>query len=215
MRKMEEKKGKIVRHIQSARQWLERAEHAVNSESSARGELDLILAKAEVQLAQEKRSCAAELPAKIMAYVLRPKSILTIALGGVAASMLFIPYLWMHFSQDVNMPVVHSFQTKIQLEAPAIPALYAPSEITMPHYDSLGNSQIPQGEQKEASKSPAPLLPVTKGHTVVAQSTAEPVDAVQSPKTSVQTTSAQPMSVSEQEIRMLMRTAERVLKSTN
>jgi hypothetical protein len=205
MRKTEEKKGNIVRHIQSARQWLERAEHAVNTESAARGELDLILARAEVQLAQEKRSGTAELPAKIITYALRPQNLLAISLGGLAVCVLLIFNTWNNYGQGVNMPAVHLLQSKAQIEVPAARELNTPLAIAPPGQDGRNISEMPRSENKNSFDNPAPSLPYEKSDVAVVRSTGEPAKTVQ----------AQTTSVSEQEIRMLMRTAERVLRSPN
>lgn len=204
MGKMEEKKGNVVRHIQSARQWLERAEHAVNTECAARGELDLILARAEVQLAQEKRNSTAEMPTKIIAYALRPQNLSAIALGGLAVCVLLTFNIWNNFGQGVNIPAVHSFQSKTQIEVSKANELNTSSAIAPPVQDGREISEIPRSESKSTLDNPAPSLPA-KSDAQAVRSTEESVNMVQ----------ARTTSVSEQEIRVLMRTAERVLKSPN
>lgn len=204
MRKHEEKKGHIVRHIQSARQWLERAEHAVNTERATRGELDLILAKAEVQLAQEKRSSAKEMPHQIMTYVFRPQNMFALGLGGLAVCVLLIFNMWHNFGQDAKIPAAHSLQNKTQYEVPAAMEANTPSAMVSSLEEGQENSGIPPGKNQGPSDDSASFLPAAKSNTTAVRSVSEPAAMVQ-PQTTP---------VSEQEIRMLMRTAERALKNT-
>lgn len=205
MGKIEEKKGNIVRHIQSARQWLERAEHAVNTERSARGDLDLLLARAEVQLAQEKRSADTEIPSRIMAYVLRPQNMLFIALGGMAVSILLIFNMWHNPMQGVNMYAAFAGKNKSATEFSASRDLNRPVANALPAPGKQGNEEFPGETRNETSENHAPLLHTTKSDSAVVQPVEEPVPVA---------AQSQPTSVSEQEIRVLMRTAERVLKDT-
>nr|WP_092071083.1 hypothetical protein [Dendrosporobacter quercicolus]NSL48474.1 hypothetical protein [Dendrosporobacter quercicolus DSM 1736]SDM18067.1 hypothetical protein SAMN04488502_102416 [Dendrosporobacter quercicolus] len=48
-------KQRMSRHLRSARQWLTRAEESFDKESNIRAELDLMLAQAELQHAQEAK----------------------------------------------------------------------------------------------------------------------------------------------------------------
>lgn len=48
-------KQRMSRHLQSARQWLTRAEESIDKESDIRAELDLMLAQAELQHAKEAK----------------------------------------------------------------------------------------------------------------------------------------------------------------
>lgn len=50
---MADLKGNMFRHLRSARQWLTRAEESFDKNSAIRGELDLLLAQAELQHARE------------------------------------------------------------------------------------------------------------------------------------------------------------------
>lgn len=205
MKKPEEKKGNIVRHIQSARQWLEHAEHAVKSERSARGDLDLILARAEVQLAQEKRSSEAEMPSRIMAFAFRPQNMLFIALGGIAVSVLLIFNMWHNSAQGVNMYAAYSGKGKASAEFSAPKDVNAPTASALPVAEKQGIEAVPGEAKNDSTENHAPLLLPSKNDAAAAQPVIEPATTV---------AHAQPTSVSEQEIRVLMRTAERVLKDT-
>jgi len=54
--KMADFKQRMSRHLRSARQWLTRAEESFEKESDIRGELDLMLAQAELQHARETKA---------------------------------------------------------------------------------------------------------------------------------------------------------------
>lgn len=53
---MAEAKKHMNRHLRSARQWLSKAEEAFDKDHNVRGELDLLLAQAELQHAKEKKT---------------------------------------------------------------------------------------------------------------------------------------------------------------
>lgn len=53
---MAEAKKHMNRHLRSARQWLSKAEEAFDKDHDVRGELDLLLAQAELQHAKEKKT---------------------------------------------------------------------------------------------------------------------------------------------------------------
>lgn len=202
MSKREKKNGNVIHHIQSARQWLERAEHAVNSERNTRGELDLILAKAEVQLAQEKRCRAAEVSTKIMMYLVRPQSLLTIAVGGAAVCMLLFLNGVPNFQPGVN--TVSSLRPTSRIEERAIVSTNNQLAIALPSQDRRDNSEMSRGEIKTVTDSSVSYGPASRANAVAARPAGEPSESVQ----------PQLASVSEQEMRMLMRTAERVLRDT-
>lgn len=203
MRKIEQH-GNVIRHIQSARQWLERAEHAVKTQCGARGELDLILAKAEVQLAQEKRTPAKELSGRIMTFVFRPQNLLLFAVGGLAACMMLVLYVTPNFA-----PGAHSaslWRPASQTDSPAGEhgAINKQVAIAPPLPDRRENSDMSRGETKTVTDSFEPLPSPAATSGAVVRSVSESAATVQ----------PQAASVSEQEMRMLMRTAERVLRDT-
>ncbi|HWR56399.1 MAG TPA: hypothetical protein VN462_07815 [Negativicutes bacterium] len=195
-----EKNGNVIRHIQSARQWLERAEHAVNSECGTRGELDLILAKAEVQLAQEKRTHAAELSSKVMAFVFRPKRLLFLAMGGLTAGMLLLFNVWPHTAA----PGVHTVPIMRPASQAGVPAGATNNQMAIApqSQDRRENSEMSRGEIKTATDSSEHLPSAAATNVAITRTVSEPAATVQ----------PQLASVSEQEMRMLMRTAERVLR---
>jgi len=195
-----EKNGNVIRHIQSARQWLERAEHAVSSECGARGELDLILAKAEVQLAQEKRINAAKLSTKLATFVFRPNSLLVIAMGGLAACMMLVLSVSPNFAPGVNTASI--LRPASQAGSPAAGATNNQVAIVPQSQDRRENSEMSRGETKVVTDSPEHLPSVAASKVAATRTVSEPAAAAQ----------PQLASVSEQEMRMLMRTAERVLR---
>ena len=195
-----EKNGNVIRHIKSARQWLERAEHAVNAECGARGELDLILAQAEVRLAQEKRAQPAALSAKLMTFVFRPKNLLLLALGGLAACMMLVLSATPNFAPGFN--TASSLQPAPQTGGPAAGTANNQAAIAPQSQDRRENSEMSRGEIKAVTYSAEPLPSATIPNAAVARTASEPAATAQ----------PQPASVSEQEMRMLMRTAERVLR---
>lgn len=184
-------KRHVIWHIKSARQWLERAERAFDEESPARGELDLILARAEVQHAQEKRTFA--FPVKLMMYAFRNKKTWGIALGGGVLSVLLLTYAGTYASRHMDMVTLHSVKPKTQLEIPATVILRPTSPLATSSETSKAYPEVVHEEQAKVSGNAAHSLPSVQNTVSYAEARTP---------------------VSEAEMRMLTRTAERVLKST-
>jgi hypothetical protein len=206
MKKMEETKRRMKRHIRSAQQWLDRAERAFDAESPTRGELDLLLARAEMQHAQEKQNGSPKLSEKSIMFISRYKKILGGLAGVVVVTLYLLSYAWSFNEQPAGISAAHSFQPNKQLETPAPLRINVSSSATPLADTRKIISESPNADKAGTSENEvAVITPVNSNASAVRS------DTVQG---SVVQTQSKTL-VSEAELRMLMRTAERALKSTN
>lgn len=205
MKEMDGNKRNIIWHIKSARQWLERAEQAFDAESPTRGELDLILARAEVQHAQEKRSSPFALPSRLLVNVFRHKKILGVALGGILLGVPLISYTGSYFNQNTGIPVIHSLKPRIQLEIPATLMLRPSTPLVASSETLTASSEVLHEKQVDISKTSAgnPTSIQNNVYTAIPQSVQQAVFQAETKNF-----------VSEEEVRMLTRMADRALKNT-
>jgi hypothetical protein len=205
MKKMEESKRGTIRHIRSAQQWLDRAERAFDAESPTRGELDLILARAEMQHAQEKHSGSPILLAKSIMFISRRKKILGGLAGVAVAALYLLSYAWTFTGQPAGISTAHSFQPNKRLETPATLPINVSSSVTPLADTRKMMAESPKIDKAGASENEVVVIPSVKSNASAVRS--EPVQE--------SVAKAQSMLVSEAELRILMRTAERALKNTN
>jgi hypothetical protein len=201
MREKDETKGKIVRHIRAARQWLDQAEQSFDTEKLVRGELDLLLARAEVQHAQERKCQAPTFLVKLAMVVLRRKKMLGFAVGGMLVVILPMLYVSTFGQRQMTISAAYSFQPKTQLEIPAVIKPQSASAIVRSADIQTIAIDAKKMEKLDEAESKAVVAPVSMNSVI-------PTSA----KSGQDTARA---SATDEELRMLMRTAERVLKSTN
>lgn len=105
----------MAEHVRSAKVWLEKAEQSFNSQSDIKGQLNLMLAEAEMKNLRKKRAAKVGLK--------------EIAMVGIAviAAMAGIGWLWYerHDEPVVDRPVRH-FEER-QVTPPAPPAAVPPA----------------------------------------------------------------------------------------
>jgi hypothetical protein len=203
MKKMEETKRRMKRHIRSAQQWLDRAERAFDAESPTRGELDLLLARAEMQHAQEKQNGSPKLSEKSIMFISRYKKILG-GLAGVVVMLYLLSYAWTFTGQPAGISAAHSFQPNKQLEAPAPLRINVSSSATPLADTRKIISESPNADKADTSENEVAVI--VNSNTSAVRSNTVQGSVVQTQSKTL---------VSEAELRMLMRTAERALKSTN
>lgn len=105
---MGELKGKVVSHLRSAQQWLQRAEQAFDSEKDTRGKLDLMLAQAELQHLQESAIKGKSVPLirQGLAFAL---AVLLFS-GGIGGA-----YFFLHQDKPLQEKLVQTEERKVPL----------------------------------------------------------------------------------------------------
>lgn len=172
--------GDIVKRLQSARRWLEKAEHSFNRHEEVSGELNLIMAQAEMQRLKETRSGF---------FAQHQRSLKWSA--AVAALCLFagVSSLWHEASSEVLAPeayvpaavhpaAVRSLDTApASVPQPAVPQASIPQDapaasegMPSPEFsvntvsENMGQTSADTGEKAapsyEESHSEAPAVPV-------------------------------------------------------
>ena len=97
---MAEAKKHMNRHLRSARQWLTKAEEAFDQDHDVRGELDLLLAQAELQHVKEKKATRRW----AFTYPLLRHGLAIVAAVFVAAAGLGGAYWFLH-EQERAIPI--------------------------------------------------------------------------------------------------------------
>jgi|GEM_PF-3838777 len=194
MKKQDGTKKHVMWHIKSARQWLDRAERAFDSESPTRGELDLILARAEVQHAQEKRTFLA----------FRNKNTWGLALGGGVLCALLFTYAGTFVGQHVDL-ALHAVEPKTQIEIPVKSMLTPATPMVASSENRKSYPPVVQEEQTNVLENAGHSMPSGQNNVIT-----ETSETVRQTASSAEFRTP----VSESEMRMLTRTADRILKST-
>lgn len=102
-------KKNIAKSIRSARQWLAHAEDSFGNDRDIRGELDLLLAQAELQRVREaKRSGQWKTRFSLFSHGLALGLALFIAVAGLGGA-----YWWVHTQKAVPVPLVTQNATSV------------------------------------------------------------------------------------------------------
>lgn len=187
-------KQRAVQHLAYARRWLEQAEHAFGQKRDVRGELDLLLAQAEIEHAKE------------MSQRRRPRFWL-VALRHAVALLL-----------AVTMVGAGTWGALLWLHQP-VPAAPAPTDAANSHAVLPAPAPAPDHVTGMAAGSPPTVAaPVPAAVSAAISSPAAPVPAKTSepayqPATAAHHDSAaSAAAVSPQEMRQLLRTADKALR---
>jgi hypothetical protein len=112
---MAEAKQQMNRHLRSARQWLSNAEKAFDKDHDVRGELDLLLAQAELQHAKEVKSTGPwRLKSLLLQHGLALGLAVTVATVGVGGAY------WLLHERDRAIPIPLAGKQQ-QVVVPAAP----------------------------------------------------------------------------------------------
>lgn len=121
--KMADLKNNISKSIRSARQWLAHAEDSFGNDRDVRGELDLILAQAELQRVREaNRSGRWRSPYSLFSQGLALGLALFISVAGLGGA-----YWWVHAQKAVPVPLaVHNVTSTDKTSVNLTPIFPAP-----------------------------------------------------------------------------------------
>lgn len=151
---MKERNQKQRRHIRAARQWLGEAEHSLAENHRVRGELKVMLAKAE--LARVEGTPGHRFVKKWSMRILPALAAIFLAGGGYALWQAQLPH-----NAAVPVPV----ETEAPEPSPALPAETADEP-------PLAPIEIP--EQAQPAAAPAQAAPAPSPESVPAQAAAPP-----------------------------------------
>lgn len=187
-------KQRAVQHLAYARRWLERAEHAFGQKRDVRGELDLILAQAEIEHAKE------------MGQMDRPRFLLT-ALRHTAALFLAVALvgagtwgalLWLHQPAPSSPAPVDAANSSVVVAQP----VNEPGRTTA--------ASTPTAAPAAASVQAAAPAAIPSPAAPVPARTSEP--AYQPTAAHHDNAASATAAVSPQEMRQLLRTADKALR---
>jgi hypothetical protein len=157
-------KRQMFRHLRSARQWLARAEESFDKDSNIRGELDLLLAQAELQHVREANSSRQwRYKYPLIRHALSAALATTILAAGIG-------FYWWSSERDIAVPIplaaqepksvpavkaaVESAASQVRVEEPApatpvvISAVSSPINV-QPAAVSAKNERLRQVEQED------------------------------------------------------------------
>lgn len=148
---MTKKRQEVRHHISAAKDWLNQAEDSINLENDVRGDLNLMLAQAELKRAQETK------PQSLWLTWLKRLAPVTLAVC-IAAGVL---YWWQDAQNDtnkVNVPVMVESQTAAEESAipekPAEQALINNQQESLPQEQEVqpGSAVTSEAGQTEAAR---------------------------------------------------------------
>ena len=148
---MTKKRQEVRHHISAAKDWLNQAEDSINLENDVRGDLNLMLAQAELKRAQETK------PQSLWLTWLKRLAPVTLAVC-IAAGVL---YWWQDAQNDtneVNVPVVVESQTAAEESAipekPAEQASINNQQESLPQEQEVqpGSAVTSEAGQTEAAR---------------------------------------------------------------
>ena len=139
---MADLKQRMSKHLRSARQWLTRAEESFDKESNIRAELDLMLAQAELQHAQEaKRAGEWRYKYLMMRHGVALGLAVLVAAGGLGGTFYVL-----QGRQAANVPLVNEQS--------------APAAITAEVKIGPGNAPVPPPAQEPVVSAPERAMQV-------------------------------------------------------
>lgn len=193
-------------HVRSAKVWLEKAERSFNSQSDIQGELNLMLAEAEMKNLRKKR--AAKIPLKQMA----------IACIAAMAAIAGIGWFWYerHDEPVVERPARHIEERHVTPPAPVAPPPAVPADdaapIEMTPADMEGPAYIPA--QPDSWTAPAEPVPSPETVHTVTPDTAPAPAASEPAMAPVDTPAEHTPVLTDRQIQDAVQDARHTLRST-
>lgn len=193
-------------HVRSAKVWLEKAEQSFNSQSDIKGELNLMLAEAEMKNLRKKRAAAI--------------GVKEIVIAGMAAIAAIVGIGWFWYERQdepvVNRPVRQFEERQVRPPAPkpvAPPTTPAPADdmapIEMTPADIEGPAYVP------TQPAVPEMTPTASPGTAVDTSSADPVPPLpQTPAAPVDTPTEDTPVLTDQQIQDAVQDARHTLRST-
>lgn len=189
---MADLKQRAVKHLAYARRWLERAEHAYGQKRDIRGELDLILAQAEIEHAKEISQVRRP---RFFVAVLRHAAAIVIAAAVVGAGAWGASF-WLH--RPVPVQPVPAAEHSVTATLP--PGQPSPAEpVAPPPAHVPVQAAAPAAAPSAAAQVPVPAPTAVPAYQPAADDRHEPAVSAAVP-------------VSPQEMRQLVRTADKALR---
>ena len=150
-------------HVRSAKKWLEKAEKSFDNQATVQGELNLMLAEAEMETLRKKRGKRSRLQAAAAAMLC------LLCLGGA---------FWLKQQMTAGQPMpiektaAEAAVPTLPRETPSVPAEDPPADDVQAVPDTIPDSTAPGSS--EASPAAAPILQAETGREPSQAETAPP-----------------------------------------
>lgn len=146
---MSENRNRFRKHIRAAKDWLGRAECSMDKQNDIRGDLNFMLAQAELRRAQETRRVT---PGSRWVR----QSLPLLAAGGIVLGCMLFFRAVLHTSVPVQAPQQAAYTQEVLPPADMEPVVTTPQEVVSPMVSSHQEEQAPH-EMRAAAVSDSPV----------------------------------------------------------